>query len=90
MKPDFAKLRAERNAHNARVAEQLQSEGWLISPCAFEDDDACYCACGRGGPCEHQWDGKPWVSADGREYSVTCSKCGMTAMQHTFRCASFL
>lgn len=84
--PDFETLRAERNAATERTVRKLQAEGWLVSPCAFEDDAACYCACSQGGPCEHAWDGEWWQSEDGRESSATCSRCGMTAMSHSMRC----
>ncbi len=85
--PDFEALRAERNrevleAHQ-RMAEEcgvpLQSLRSNFNPAA------CYCACGTGGPCEHNWDGAEWVSDDGLASSVTCSRCGTTAMSHDMR-----
>lgn len=32
--------------------------------------------------CDHDRDGPSWESEDGRAGSVSCSKCGVTAMQH--------
>lgn len=49
------------------------------------DNNSCYCDCVNGGPCEHTWDGEPWESEDGRSWSATCSRCGMTAMSHDMR-----
>lgn len=85
--PDFEALRAERNramleAHQ-RMADEygvpLQSLRSNFNPAA------CYCACGTSGPCEHSWDGGEWVSDDGLASSVTCSRCGTTAMSHDMR-----
>ncbi len=88
MEPDFAKLRAERNQRRKEWFEKLRSEGWGVSVlCGDANDDACYCACSTGGPCEHKWDGEWWTSDDGASSSVTCSRCGMTAMSHHLRCA---
>ncbi len=47
----------------------------------------CRCEC-PDGPCEHQWDG-PWVEINlggGGGDSVTCSRCGITAIGHDLRC----
>lgn len=85
--PDFEALRAERNSkvmeHHQRLAEEhglpLQSLRSTFNP------SACYCACGTGGPCEHDWDGEPYES-DGM-WSRTCSRCGITAFSHTMRTA---
>ena len=41
----------------------------------------CKCECGRGGPCEHQWDGPERLFDGGGE--VTCSRCCMGAMTHS-------
>jgi hypothetical protein len=32
--------------------------------------------------CDHSWDGPQQEFADGRGFSTTCSKCGITAMDH--------
>lgn len=84
--PDFAALRAERNAKFAAFIEQCKAEG--LTPlgvgCALRAPDACYCACPEG-PCEHVWDGDPWESEDHLARSSTCSRCGETAMSHSLR-----
>ncbi len=84
---DFESLRAKRNeqvlASIKKIAEELD--------CPFEglkstfNPNACYCACGTGGPCEHKWDGPDYESDDGLCFSVTCSRCGCTAMSHDLR-----
>ena len=40
----------------------------------------CKCQC-PDGPCEHKWDGKE-VQVGPGGWSITCSKCGMAAMDH--------
>ncbi len=85
--PDFEALRAERNAAQqellkafaARESVPLQSVRSTFNP------HACYCACASRGPCEHKWDGPDWESSDGCASSVTCSRCGCTAMSHDMR-----
>jgi len=42
---------------------------------------ACKCECGRGGPCEHKWDGE-FIRTEGGG-TATCSRCGMDAMSHS-------
>lgn len=81
--PDFDALRAERNAAHDAAVEQMRVAGWRLT--SSYDPNACYCACGNGGPCEHKWDGTPYESDDGSTWSVTCSRCGMTAMSHSLR-----
>jgi len=46
----------------------------------------CKCNCGTDQErvCEHQWDGDEAITGYGS--SVTCSKCGMSAMSHDMRC----
>lgn len=80
--PDFSALRAVRNKAHADWAEKMRADGWEIAH-TTHDDNACYCDCGRGGPCEHQWDGDP--IDDGQTWSVTCSKCGESAYSHALR-----
>lgn len=52
----------------------------------------CECNCGAEQEprvCEHKWDGEEEsTDGDGMGYgsSVTCSKCGMSAMSHDMRC----
>jgi hypothetical protein len=83
--PDFDALRAERNAAMAAFAEEMRADGWDVSECALRDSDACYCACGSGGPCEHTWNGPEYVSDDGCMSSATCARCGLTAFSHSMR-----
>ncbi len=51
---------------------------------------SCKCNCGVGGDvpgiCEHIWDGEA-LRLDKHSWSVTCSRCGMTAMSHDMRCS---
>ena len=82
--PDFDALRAQRNAALDEVAARLGAEGWNTG-CLHHSRDACYCACTDGGPCEHDWNGVPYESPDGLEYSATCSRCGVLAMSHDLR-----
>jgi hypothetical protein len=81
--PDFDALRAKRNAAHDAWVQKMQAEGWHAA--RDYNRDACYCACGNGGPCEHNWNGKPYESDDGGTWSSTCSRCGMTAMSHSLR-----
>ena len=87
--PDFEELRAKRNAavkeRTETIWKELGGEGENKIWSTF-NPNACYCACGIGGPCEHKWDGDEWMSDDGCASSVTCSRCGMTAMSHDMRC----
>lgn len=57
----------------------------LQSLFSSHNEHACYCACGTGGPCEHDWDGEPY-EADSL-WTTTCSKCGTTAFSHSMRTA---
>jgi hypothetical protein len=84
---DFESLREIRNGTVQEMHQKLADE-WGISLQSLRSNfnpDACYCACGTGGPCEHKWDGPDWESIDGRAFSVTCSRCGCTAMSHDMR-----
>ena len=85
--PDFDVLRAERNRQIDEFFADMKAEGWDVSPCSLRDKDACYCACGSGGPCEHDWNGPGYVSEDGCLSSATCSRCGTTAFSHSMRFA---
>lgn len=84
---DFEALRTRRNAAvqemHQKIADGLGKPVQNLR--SNFNPDACYCACGTGGPCEHQWDGEEWVSEDGCAASVTCSRCGRTAMSHDMR-----
>lgn len=59
--PDFEALRAKRNA---AVQDMLQKAAadWGVPVESLDsnfDPNACYCACGTNGPCEHKWGGEP-------------------------------
>ena len=41
----------------------------------------CECNC-PDGPCDHKWDGESATIDDGRGQTVTCSRCGMYAINH--------
>ena len=82
--PDFESLRAERNQRQLERVRRLT--GVFDMPAtSYFDPNACYCACGTGGPCEHKWNGEPYESEDGCTWSATCSRCGCTAMGHSMR-----
>lgn len=85
--PNFDALRAQRNAAVQQQTQQLADALGvpLQSLRSNFNPDACYCSCGTGGPCEHQWDGDAWESEDGCAWSTTCSRCGMTALSHDAR-----
>lgn len=85
--PDFEALRARRNAKHDKFCEELAEDLGipLQSLVSNYDRNACYCACITGGPCEHSWDGPEWRSEDGCAASVTCSRCGCTAMSHDYK-----
>jgi hypothetical protein len=88
--PDFETLRAERNANVLESFKNIAEEhGVPIETLKSNfNPNSCYCACGTGGPCEHKWDGPDYESeGDGGGYcvSVTCSRCGTTAMSHDMR-----
>jgi len=84
--PDFEALRAKRNADVLERIQKLAAEMQMpVSTLQSTfNPNACYCACPEG-PCEHKWDGPDWESSDGCMMSVTCSRCGMTAMSHDLR-----
>lgn len=52
-----------------------------------ERPDSCYCDCGGGGPCEHDWTGPEVILIfdEGRGATVTCVRCGCTAIGHDMR-----
>lgn len=86
--PDFDALRAERNRKVAEHHQQLAGElGIPVSQLGSTfDPESCYCACSSGGPCEHKWDGEGVEFDEGRGWSVTCSRCGCSAMSHDMQC----
>lgn len=87
--PDFEALRAKRNADVLEKTQKLADEHGipLQSLRTSFDPTSCYCACGTGGPCEHDWTGPHWESEDGLCCSVTCARCSTTALSHDMRYA---
>ena len=86
-KPDFEKLRAERNASAQKIISEFTwAHGYKPSEVqsSFNPND-CYCAC-PDGPCEHDWKGcRDFLDGSGGEAS--CLRCGMGAMSHSLRTA---
>ena len=88
-KPDFAELRAKRNAalHDLYLAVCAKN-GWEPSQVSYTaSPSGCYCAC-PDGPCEHEFSGWRAFECDsgagGGEQ--VCAKCGCGAMAHDMRC----
>jgi len=88
-KPDFAALRAKRDADFAKIIDDICAEAFPNTPpeelLIFDGPQGCYCSCSSGGPCEHQFTG--WRAfEDGRGGEQVCRLCGMGAMSHSLRC----
>ena len=85
--PNFETLRTERNRRVMESHQRLADElGLPLSSVRTNfNPNACYCACTTGGPCEHQLDGAGVEFDDGAGWSVTCSRCGCTAIGHDMR-----
>lgn len=91
-KPDFERLRAERDAALERVAKEMWAEmgGDPEQAPAFHSRSyraPCYCAC-PDGPCEHRFAG--WRDILDYEDEPCgseqfCQRCGEGAMSHGIR-----
>lgn len=84
---EFAELRRKRNESVRTGIEKFAKEHG-VEPSGVicsHNDNACYCDCAGGGPCEHEWDGTEYVSEDGCMQSSTCSHCGCLAISHDMR-----
>lgn len=84
---DFAALRAKRDAAiEATIQAVCDRHGWDRSNAMVHVSGGrgCYCACGDGGPCEHEFAGWREVENGGEQF---CHKCGMGAMSHMLRYA---
>jgi hypothetical protein len=96
-KPDFEKLRAERDENLTKLARELTKSVW---PDATPEQLAqvtantylgggtseCYCNCAGDGPCEHDFGGWRYFYNDAgyvRGGEQYCKRCGMGAMQHS-------
>lgn len=85
--PDFAKLRAERDAAIERMAKEMHvklgGDPNDLPKFHCRDYGGCYCAC-PDGPCEHQFEG--WREFDdGCGGEMFCQLCGEGAMSHSMR-----
>ena len=91
--PDFAALRKGRNERvHATIMKMAREMGWTEGdnePIHHTfDNEACYCACASGGPCEHNEDGWRDILDDRGEVcggECYCTRCGMGAMGHDMR-----
>ncbi len=88
-KPDFEALRGARDAGIEEIARQayLKLGGNPDDPVTFharEYGSPCYCDCGSGGPCEHEF--SDWREFDdGCGGEQFCARCGEGAMAHSLR-----
>lgn len=71
----------ERTADLHTLAQAVQESPVTVHLCG-PATATCSCSCASGGPCEHQWDGATQTSEDGLIGTVTCSRCGMAAIDH--------
>lgn len=53
-----------------------------VMPQFVEDPEKISCTCNCPDSCEHQWDGKSVELEDGLGFSVSCSRCGILAIEH--------
>ena len=87
-KPDFEKLRRERDeTQNAIIKKLAEEHGFENFHVNFGGGTSeCYCACADGGPCEHEFEGWRDVLDDDGDVcggETVCSRCGMGAMSHS-------
>lgn len=101
VRPDFEKLRKERNAaYDAMVTKLMEEYVDKNNPKGITfhstfNPKACYCNCGLtdiGGNtvvrlCEHLWNGPVLELENGQLITASCSLCGMTAYSHDMRFA---
>lgn len=85
-KPDFERLKRERDAARAAVINDVADH--LGVPAAdilvHVSGAGCYCACPTG-PCEHEFTGwREFEDDSGGE--LVCEHCGLGAMMHDMRC----
>lgn len=86
---EFDELKRKRDAALAETVDAVCAEwGWDRSQVAVHvsHSSVCYCAC-PDGPCQHDWSGPNVPIGDGHGFSVTCSRCGASAISHDMRCA---
>jgi hypothetical protein len=83
---EFAELARKRDEAVAATVDAICTKhGWDRGEITFHASHmhGCYCAC-PDGPCQHVWDG-PEETGDNYS-SVTCSRCGTSAISHDMRC----
>ncbi len=92
VRPDFAALRAKRDAAILAIVDAVHAKHFPDKPRAemqfhCSDMSGCYCAC-PDGPCEHQFEGWREGPGDGGGWvgENVCKLCGMGAMAHSIRC----
>ena len=87
-KPDFEALRAQRNAAVRKMLAAVAKEWGTDVTVASFDFNACYCACGDKGPCEHDFKGWRDIYDDQDNVcggEAVCERCGMGAMSHSIK-----
>lgn len=72
----------QRLAAGEDPATVSKETGVLIHTSYGGGTPTCKCRC-PDGLCEHVWDGPSHEFEDGCGWEVTCSRCGMGAMQHS-------
>lgn len=87
--PDFEALRASRNAAVDQIISAVANKLGAGGPVHSNfDPNACYCACGNGGPCEHKFEGWRDITDDDGQVcggEAVCTRCGDGAMSHSMR-----
>ncbi len=85
--PEFTELKRQRDESlQSELSRLFEEKGWDPAKATvhvYTNGPAdCYCACGTGGPCQHEWNG-PWREfEDGCGGETTCSRCGYGSMSH--------
>jgi hypothetical protein len=81
--PEFAKLRAARDAANAEFFASLADQGLVIHVNHGSGSGRCYCACADGGPCEHLFtEARSYQDGNSKISEAICARCGMGTMRH--------
>lgn len=84
---EFDELKRKRDEAIHKVYLEVCKEyGWdpATTQMHVSHSDSCYCAC-PDGPCQHLWNGAEYTSDDGCTVSITCSRCGLPAIDHDMR-----
>lgn len=59
---------------------KIKGDGVTVMACG---PHSATCECNCPDSCEHKWDGPVVEFDEGRGSTVTCSRCGMTAFEHS-------